>query len=683
MKNDIDDILNSMFSDGKLTPKKERGPAEKEAEDFLNSISSDPKSESGGQKDLKKQLDDLNAINAAAQASMKELQKSLEADGLKDQTVKNEAAPEEKHASEEPDSADREQIMRRFDEAEKEAGTSVIGQDDFLHRLYISFKRPFVMGKEEGKPASVILIIGNNGTGRHMALGKVAETLSKRSIIGSPEISVIDLGTYSTSGDTKLFIQDMFSAFEKDSDIILFENYDRCHQSLLSMITELVTTGSIRLSSRYVLQKGILVDAGTALVPNAISTLTCHGEYLVFVTENSEAKITDAMGASFISAVKDICTTSAFSSESLAKIGQRETEALKLKSARMLDFDLTYGPEVPDYFSSRFTPDDGINAITGYTDLCYKTLSEYKLSENAGKCAVRMYVDSGILKFEIDGRIITNEKGSAPGRSALDEVKKQMEEIVGLSTVKDYIFSLEENYKVQQMRREKGMKVSPPSMHMIFTGNPGTGKTTIARLVSRYLKAIGVLSGGQLIEVTRADLVGRYVGHTAPLTQQVIQSAIGGVLFIDEAYSLYRGSDDSFGLEAIDTLVKGMEDNRENLVVILAGYTREMSEFLTANSGLKSRFPNIIEFPDYTAEELLAITKVLVKGKGYVLSDECDAPLLTYYTRKQAEDARENGNGRMARNLVESAIINQSKRLIAEKNEDFTTILLRDFDFNN
>ena len=149
---------------------------------------------------------------------------------------------------------------------------------------------------------------------------------------------------------------------------------------------------------------------------------------------------------------------------------------------------------------------------------------------------------------------------------------------------------------------------------MIFTGNPGTGKTTIARLVAKYLKAIGALGGGQLVEVTRADLVGRYTGHTAPLTNSVIESALGGVLFIDEAYSLYRGEQDSFGLEAIDTLVKGMEDHRDELVVVLAGYTREMEVFLTANSGLASRFPNKIEFPDYTADELLDITNVLAKG---------------------------------------------------------------------
>ena len=148
----------------------------------------------------------------------------------------------------------------------------------------------------------------------------------------------------------------------------------------------------------------------------------------------------------------------------------------------------------------------------------------------------------------------------------LAAVKEELSEITGLENVKEYVLSLEDNFRMQRLRKERGMKAETPSMHMIFTGNPGTGKTTVARIVARYLKAMGAISGGQLVEVTRADLVGQYVGHTAPLTQKAIQSAMGGVLFIDEAYSLYRGRDDSFGLEAIDALVKGMEDHRDQQI---------------------------------------------------------------------------------------------------------------------
>jgi SpoVK/Ycf46/Vps4 family AAA+-type ATPase len=217
---------------------------------------------------------------------------------------------------------------------------------------------------------------------------------------------------------------------------------------------------------------------------------------------------------------------------------------------------------------------------------------------------------------------------------------------------------------------------------MIFTGNPGTGKTTIARIVSKYLKAIGVLTGGQLVEVSRADLVGRYVGHTAPLTNQVITSAIGGVLFIDEAYSLYRGKDDTFGLEAIDTLVKGIEDNRENLIVILAGYSIEMQQFLTSNSGLKSRFPNVINFPNYTGEELLQISRSIAKSKGYTIDAEADEELTRFFDGVQATRAADAGNGRLARNMVEEAILNQSKRLVAEPDAELSTLLLKDFELD-
>ena len=263
---------------------------------------------------------------------------------------------------------------------------------------------------------------------------------------------------------------------------------------------------------------------------------------------------------------------------------------------------------------------------------------------------------------------------------AVEEIKKELNSLVGLGPVKEYVFGLADNLEVQQRRAAAGRKTASLSMHMIFTGNPGTGKTTIARLVAKYLKAIGALKGGQLVEVSRGDLVGRYTGHTAPLTNSVIESALGGVLFIDEAYSLYRGEQDSFGLEAIDTLVKGMEDHRDELVVILAGYTREMEHFLTANSGLASRFPNRIEFPDYTAAELLDITYRLAEGRGYQLDESCNAPLLGYYQRRQAQDARTAGNGRLARNTLEKAIFHQSRRLVAEPAAALDVILPGDLE---
>ena len=246
--------------------------------------------------------------------------------------------------------------------------------------------------------------------------------------------------------------------------------------------------------------------------------------------------------------------------------------------------------------------------------------------------------------------------------------------------VKEIVLSMEEHAKVAQMRHKQGLKNAPVSRHMIFTGNPGTGKTTMARLIARLFKALGLLSQGQLVEVSRSDLVGRYVGHTAPLTRQVIESALGGILFIDEAYSLVRGKDDSFGLEAVDTLVKGMEDYRDDLIVILAGYSREMSEFLEANSGLQSRFPNILHFADYTGGELTQIAQSIARGKEYVIEESCLNDLTIYFNTVQMNDSQRSGNGRLARNVVEKAILNQSGRILKHPQARLDLLVREDFD---
>ena len=279
------------------------------------------------------------------------------------------------------------------------------------------------------------------------------------------------------------------------------------------------------------------------------------------------------------------------------------------------------------------------------------------------------------------------QPSEAPEPLPKEDMKDLLAELdgyIGLQTVKEEVHNLINMASVYQLRRQHDLPTTDMSLHLVFTGNPGTGKTMMARMMARIYRSLDILSRGQLVEVDRSGLVAGYVGQTAIKTQKVIEKAMGGVLFIDEAYSLYRGKDDSFGLEAIDTLVKGMEDHRDDLVVILAGYSREMEEFLTANSGLRSRFPNIIEFPDYTAGELVEITKSIVASKGYRLAPACEIPLLAYYQRQQQEgDPRTNGNGRMARNKVEEAVIACSRRNVRtpEAQRDLELLLPEDFGF--
>ncbi len=559
----------------------------------------------------------------------------------------------------------------------------VLGQDAFVDSLVRAMRRPFVLGTEAPKARNVLLITGAPGTGRHLALAVTAREMAARGLLKSDAVASMDLSLYPNPGTEKLFLQDLYAALHAPGEILAFENYEDCHPGFLRVLSDLAVKGSAPLANRYLVKDGILVDAGTALVPGAVGSLEPGGKYLVFYSEKGREKLADKFGAALVGAVGDVCQTGAFTPESLAALAAQQLNGLAQKVSARLSMSLTAGADVRDWVAAQCSRRAGAAGLADACGRLFRALSEYCLncSGPAAK-AVTLTIRDGKPFYAVDGGEPRDLLALLPAEytGELAAVQKEMDEIVGLTELKQYVLSLADNVRVQQRRAAAGLQTAALSMHMIFTGNPGTGKTTIARVVSRYLKAIGALRGGQLVEVTRADLVGRYSGHTAPLTNSVIQSALGGVLFIDEAYSLYRGEQDSFGLEAIDTLVKGMEDHRDELVVILAGYTKEMNDFLKANSGLASRFPNMVEFPDYTGEELLEITKLQAKGKGYVLAADCDAPLLAYYKVQQAFNAAKAGNGRLARNTLEKAILNQSRRLAAEPDAPLDTLLRADFE---
>lgn len=252
--------------------------------------------------------------------------------------------------------------------------------------------------------------------------------------------------------------------------------------------------------------------------------------------------------------------------------------------------------------------------------------------------------------------------GPVLNASAIDELNQ----LIGLTSVKSEINTLANYIKVQKMRDSKGMKVSPVSYHCVFTGNPGTGKTTVARIVSEIYKELGILKKGHLIETDRSGLVAEYVGQTAVKTNKIIDSALDGVLFIDEAYSLVDGGGSDYGKEAISTLLKRMEDDRDRLVVILAGYTDDMKRFIDSNPGLKSRFNRYIEFPDYTAEELFQIFESNTQKYEYTLTEDAATLLKTIVQQAVKEKDKSFGNGRFVRNLFEKVIENQANRISAE-----------------
>ena len=578
----------------------------------------------------------------------------------------------------------RQEHLGSFEGLAAEVKKTVLGQDAFVDGVVRAMRRPFVLGTEAPTARNVILLCGAPGTGRHFALTETARCMAARGLLQSDKLAVMDLALYPNPGAEKLFLQDLYAALHAPGEILVFEHYESCYPGFLGTLADLAVKGSAPLSSRYLVNKeGILVDAGTALAPGAVSRITPCGKYLVFFSQKGREALADKFGAAFVSALGDVCETSAFAREALAALAAQQLNALAAKVKTRLGLILSAGADVRDYVAAQCSPKQGAAGLTACCDKIFRALSEYCLQTDAALTGtITLTAREDGLDFALNdaGPQKLFDLLPAAYTGAVEEIRKELNDLVGLAPVKEYVFGLADNIQVQQRRAAAGLKTTSLSMHMIFTGNPGTGKTTIARLVAKYLKAIGALKGGQLVEVSRGDLVGRYTGHTAPLTNSVIQSALGGVLFIDEAYSLYRGEQDGFGLEAIDTLVKGMEDHRDELVVILAGYTREMETFLTANSGLASRFPNKIEFPDYTADELLDITNVLARGKGYRLAESCTEPLRGYYERRQTEDARTAGNGRLARNTLEKAIFNQSRRLVAEPAAELDVILPSDLE---
>lgn len=638
------------------------------------------------EKTLRRTDEAMAELNAILQKQKKDLAKMTDEINQKDKLAGIDADLDQLSAGIEKDYGEKiseqPKVISSFDDREvfgrieTEINQTIIGQKDAVHGLCSALRRPYVMKNEPGRAKNVILILGPSGCGRHAALVTAAKLMQKENIIASDEVSTMDLSRYTSGSQESVFLQDLYQALESKGSFVCFENFSECFPSYLRMVASLAADGNVVLSRRYVFTKGVLVENEKGLVKNSVDSLQAKDKYLVFLTDGSLGSVQDAFGSDFLYHVLDTITFKALDEEAMGEIISLEMKQLKEEAATKLNLTLTSDNTVSTWVMNHYDKAQGVDAVNALFHDFYVSLTNLRMNSTVKEAQLTAVNDVPTAVYEGGSAVLSRMRSA---QQEIDAVNAELEQIVGLNAVKNYIRSLQAHMEVQRRRKEQGLKSAEISRHMIFTGNPGTGKTTIARLLARYMKAIGALSQGQLVEVTRADLVAQYVGQTAPLTMSVIKSALGGVLFIDEAYSLYRGKDDSFGLEAIDTLVKAMEDHRDDLIVILAGYKKEMAGFLEANSGLRSRFPNIIAFPDYSGEELVRIAKIQARSKGYVIAEDAEAPLLEYFNAVQAERAAEAGNGRLARNTVEAAILKQAERLVKEPEARIDELKKEDF----
>lgn len=565
-----------------------------------------------------------------------------------------------------------EELDAIFSDIKRELNSVILGQSSFIDELIVAFKKPF-FSRTKGKVQNTVLLSGPTGTGKNTTLQLLVDQLYKKKLVPYKRMAVIDLRNYTDRDIQSNFIVDCTAAFDYGIGTVCFTGFEKANSEVLQYVSKLVQEGYFRTPNN------VMIDAS-----NYYLFFKTDADVKEVVNGQLPPSIANRIPSNILKGIQSFAISAPLKPVDVEMILKEKLNAAANKLKTKAQLNVVFEPTVYSGLVERIiaTKKYGKAVQTLVDKDLYHELLDLRArgTVKAGdRILIQLHEDDLVAKLGQQSYLLK----SIPlvKEENLDDLLKELDRLVGLHSVKRSVHELLETVKMEKVRQEAGFKsVGKMAIHMVFTGNPGTGKTTVARLVSRILKAMGLLSQGQLVEVARQDLVGEYLGSTAPKTNQAIDRALGGVLFIDEAYSLSRNKQDPFGIEAIDTLVKGMEDHREDLVLVLAGYTKEMETFLKANPGLQSRFPYIIEFPDYSSEEMYEILVEMARAKEFSIDPGIKEGLLELFDSKQITGRSDAGNGRLVRNLLEEAIRKQAVRLNQETGKkDYQLLTAADF----
>ncbi len=508
----------------------------------------------------------------------------------------------------------------------------VIGKKNHIPKLINYFKEQL-----NNNSKGILLIVENRLSLIHNELKILFTELHKADLISNSNISEIDLSEYNFKSGYNIFLSDFNKALKDDSEAIIFDNLEKSSDEVMTILSTISPNQCINLNDQYAIKNSLLVDP-TKSEKDIINSIVCNDKYFIFIYNNNN-KNKEFFSENILPNKDCLIITDTLNNKEKKNIIKRKlTEKIdSIKESYNVNVLLGFNASniqddnfgICKYLLDDFKIGEGLDLEEYISYKIIKPITSIITSgliDNSNKGLLYIEKNEPYIKF--DKNIYKLSDYSVP---TLDEIKYKFQSIIGMNELKEFLNTIENNYKVQKIRNVLGLKSPGISLNMIFAGNAGTGKTNAARLTYQYLNALDILKKPIFLEVSKVDFIGADRLETIQKTNTIIESAIGGLLFIDEAYSLCKDKDDKIGKEIVDTLLKGIEDNRDNLVVILAGYEKDMEKFLSFNQGLKSRFSNVIHFNDYTPIEMYEIAVNIAKSKGYKIAENVKDELIELF----------------------------------------------------